>query len=56
MYLVGFSPAACSFGCLSDFGLGAEFTMGSTTIGVCYIRDDIRYDIRYVTTIGGMLY
>jgi len=30
---IGFSPAACSFGCLSDFGIGCQFTMGQTTIG-----------------------
>lgn len=29
---IGFSPAACSFGCLSEIGLGAEFNMGSTVI------------------------
>jgi len=29
---IGFSPAACAYGCISDFGLGADFNIGNTAV------------------------
>jgi len=29
---IGFSPAACAYGCVSEFGLGAKFNVGSTLV------------------------